>query len=804
MRAFSKWVAVIGVALVIAWAFFDVARRYVHHRQQLSQRPIELTVLHWGDPTEDRIVADLVERFTQQHADVRIVRINAGEKDFPNKLKTLMAAGTPPDVFYLKPALLPELAENKLLEPLDCYFDPEPAQWKTDFWPLLISAMRYDPATGALGHGPLWGLPKDFTTAGFYINVDLFERAGVDWRDIQSHGWDWPRFEAEMKKITALTGTPGFEGRTIYGTQFQLWHESLRNILWTYGGEFFATKPDGTPDYAHLALDSPGSQAALNVIRRMRLDDKTAFNATGIAKDGGQEFKVGNVGCIGPVGQWFVPQLEVLNNLRWDIVPVPRGTQAASQTFYNGWAMAAHGKHPDKSYELIRFLCGRDGQVQQARAGLGIPALQSVAKSDDFLRPPTRPVRSEQVFLDAIPHARVGNLPKQSEFTQIVQSDLDLAILAGRLTTQQAAELTQADWSKELNSPLRTHDWPKMPWGLLMSAVGVFVVAAVLAVWWKARREHLGAIDRASERSGFAFIAPWLVGFAVFTLGPMLISLVLAFSQWSGMVPIGDAKFVGAANFKQLFAYDPLFIQSLKVTAYFVILGVPISQVAALLIALLMNNQVRGIGLFRTVYFVPSVVSGAALAVLWLQLFNNEYGLINKLLAPVTHLFNTNPPNWFGYDILPDGTSINDAARWAMPGFVLMGLWGVGSGMLIYLAGLKGISPSLYEAARIDGAGPLRRAWNVTLPMLSPLIFYNLVMGLIGSFQVFTQAYIMTGPGPENSTLFYVLQLYRQAFEYHNMGYASAMAWVLFVLVLVLTLGVFRGSKKLVYYEGLR
>ena len=165
--------------------------------------------------------------------------------------------------------------------------------------------------------------------------------------------------------------------------------------------------------------------------------------------------------------------------------------------------------------------------------------------------------------------------------------------------------------------------------------------------------------------------------------------------------------------------------------------------------------------------------------------------------------FHTRPPNWFGADasVLPP---IDDAARWAIPAFVLMSLWSVGGGMIIYLAGLKGIPASLYEAATIDGAGPLKKFWNVTLPMLSPLIFYNLVMGIIGSFQIFTQAKIMTDGGPADDTLFYVLNLYRQAFQFHNMGYASAMAWVLFLIVLALTLVVFRASKNLVYYEGLK
>ena len=258
------------------------------------------------------------------------------------------------------------------------------------------------------------------------------------------------------------------------------------------------------------------------------------------------------------------------------------------------------------------------------------------------------------------------------------------------------------------------------------------------------------------------------------------------------MTSMGDAQAVGLANYKQLFSYAPNFGISLRVTAYYVLLGVPVGQIAALAVALLMNSSVRGIGVFRTIFFVPSVVSGVALAVLWRQIFNNDYGPLNELLRPVTHLFNLNPPDWLG----------KDAAIFAIPAFVIMGLWGVGSGMIIYLAGLKGISASLYEAARIDGAGPMRRLWNITLPMLSPLLFYNLVMGMIGSFQMFTQAFILQGPN--NSTLTYVVELYHQAFEYHNMGYASALAWVLFLIILGLTILVFRGSKSLVYYEGLK
>jgi multiple sugar transport system permease protein len=863
-------ILLIVVVAIVAWAFFDYGRRFVWHRQQLAERPIELTVMHWGDPAEDKIVADLVTTYERDNPKVRINRINPGAGGFDQKLMTMMAADTPPDVFYLRPDTMPRLAELKLIAPMDPFIaattggatQGAAGDVLGDFFPVLLDGFRFDPESRQLGKGNLYALPKDFTTAVFWANADLLDRAGVDWRAIQKNGWTWDDFEREMKKVRALS--PAANGAEIYGSLVQIWPGTLRNIIWTFGGEFFDKGPGGDVRFDQLALDEPPAQKALQLIARMRLEDRTAFNSTGIAKDGGQEFKNGNIGVIGPIGRWMVPQYKSITAFKWDALPVPRGTEQASSVYYTGWGMSPKSRHAQESYNLIRFLCGPQGQVQQARAGLAIPSLKSVAYSDDFRKPPGIPPHDSEVFLKAIDYARIGPMPRETEFAQLLDNTMNQAIQAGSLTPAAAAQQLQEKWTAELATPLRARAWPKMPWAPIVAVAAGVGATVVALLWWRARREKLGLLDRAQSRAGFGFVSIWVIGFLVFTLGPMIVSLLLAFSEWSGLVPLRDARFVGATNFRQLFTYDPTFAQSLKVTAYYVVLGVPTSQIAALAIAILMNSRVRGIAAFRTIYFVPSVVSGVALSMLWLQLFNNDYGLINKVLrfamsyhtraylggvlaigglaglllpflwtrrdrplgprpamlfiggAALTvglvllsssiiglkagHV-PINPPNWFGND--PD-TFVNDAARWAIPGFVMMSLWGVGGGMIIYLAGLKGIPVSLYEAARIDGASPWRQFTSVTLPMLSPLIFYNLVMAIIGSFQVFTQAFVMTGAGPENATLFYVLQLYYQAFEYHNMGYASAMAWVLFVIVLALTLAVFRGSKKLVYYEGLK
>ncbi len=742
-------------------------------------------MLHWGDQAEDGIVDRLTQKFMADHPSVQIERINAGT-EFESKLKTMMSAGATPDVFYLRPDLFPEFASLHLIAPLNDRFNKEPENWKSDFFPLVLNAFRYNLETKLVGDpkDTLYGLPKDFTPTVFYVNLDLFKAAGVR---VPYDGWTWDEFEADMKKISALgkgQSTP------IFGGCIQIWPDLLRDIFWTFGGEFFG--PDGFRD---VAFDSPQAQAAMQMIVRTRLIDRTVYNPTGVAKDGAEVFFGGNIGCIGPLGRWMSPRYSSITQFKWDVVPVPYKDKPASQLFYTAWTMSSTTKHPDEAYQLLKYLCGTDGQIDQARLGLGVPCLKSVANSPDFLSPPGLPQINTKLFLNALSYSRLQQLPRETaEWTHIVTDKTNNAIQLGQVSTMQAAQDVKQAWLAVLDSPLQSKTWQPMRWTTILLASAVVFATLILILWLRARGEALGAIDRAQQRAGWTFIAPWLIGFIALALGPMIASLLLSFCKWNAMMPMSGAESVGTANYRQLFARDSLFWQSLKVTIYFVVIAVPVSQIAALAIALLMNSKVRAIEIFRTLYFVPSVVGGVALAVLWRQIFNNEYGVLNKLLHPFAKLLHAQPPDWFG----------PDATRWGVPAFVIMGLWGVGAGMIIYLAGLKGIPASLYEAATIDGAGPIRRLWNVTIPMLSPLIFYNLIMGIIGSFQIFTQAKVMTDGQPDNTTLFYVLYLYRQAFEFHNMGYASAMAWVLFLMILAITVMVFAGSKRLVYYEGFK
>lgn len=264
----------------------------------------------------------------------------------------------------------------------------------------------------------------------------------------------------------------------------------------------------------------------------------------------------------------------------------------------------------------------------------------------------------------------------------------------------------------------------------------------------------------------------------------MVFSIIISLTKWDIINP---PEFVGFANYCTIFADDFRFRKSLLVTAEYAALSVPLGLIFSLALALLLNMNLKGMRVFRSLFYIPAILPGVAVTMLWLWLFRPQGGVLNYLLG----LVHISPKPWLSQP------------EWALPSFVIMSLWGVGGGMIIYLAGLQSVPTQLYEAAEIDGAGPWTRFWTITLPMISPTIFFNLVMGIIGSFQVFTASYIMTpGGGPGYSTLFYVLYLYQKAFKYLQMGYASALAWILFLVVLALTLIIIKTSGKWVYYES--
>ena len=293
----------------------------------------------------------------------------------------------------------------------------------------------------------------------------------------------------------------------------------------------------------------------------------------------------------------------------------------------------------------------------------------------------------------------------------------------------------------------------------------------------------MSTLDQINRRNGLLFCAPWLIGLTVFLIYPLISSFYYSLSDYSVLLP---PVFIGLDNYADLLK-DPLFWKSLYNTAYFALGSVLLGFVVSLTLALLLNSKVKGLGIYRTVFFLPSLMPVVAGSILWLWMYNGQSGIINTGL----HAIGINGPAWLA-----------DPA-WAKGAIVIMSVWGAGNAMVVYLAGLQDVPTSLYEAALIDGAGYFTRLFNVTIPMISPVIYFNVVLSIIAGFQAFTQAFIMTGStgAPERSTLFYVLNLYNVGFQDLRMGYASAMAWVLFIIILVLTFAATKLSQRWVTYD---
>lgn len=298
----------------------------------------------------------------------------------------------------------------------------------------------------------------------------------------------------------------------------------------------------------------------------------------------------------------------------------------------------------------------------------------------------------------------------------------------------------------------------------------------------RARRMRLSAKQLRRLRLGLLFISPWIVGFLVFQLYPIVYSLYLSFTQYTGF---GTPTWIGLANYIRLFTEDPLFWQSLYNTFYYTLIAVPVGIAVALVMAMAMNQQVKEVAIYRAALYLPSVLPLFAISFIFLALLNPQFGIIDYILSA----FHVQPIDWLG------------DPRWAKLAIVLTAQLGAGNAALVMLAGLRAIPVTLYEAATIDGARWWTRFWRITIPLLTPVILYNLILGITAGLQVFTQSYVLTSGGPANSTLFMVYYLYNNAFTYSQMGYASALAWVLFIISFGIAMLVFRFFNRWVNYE---
>jgi multiple sugar transport system permease protein/multiple sugar transport system substrate-binding protein len=753
------------VAAVLAYALWP--------RGGLQPGTKELVFFAWASNRDFRLLKTLIrEEFEPRFPGYRVSVLNA--PDVNEKLKTMVAGGLPPDVMGLDINTLASYADQGVIRDVQAWFEEDVDAGRldpSDYYPVGLEALRVN--------GRLHGLPKGFTPYVIYYNQDLFDRAGLPYPQA---GWTW---EDLRRAARAITRDEDGDGRTdVFGLGHSHWLQGLAPWIWQNNGRIL------NEGRTRCVIDRPEAVEALQFLKDLMAegvaipDQLSAGIKTGTSTIA--LFEQGKLAMYGPVGWWMVFYFAKIDpaKVRWDVAPLPvrrPGAAPATAIAETAYCVGTRSPHPRVAWELVKFLSGRTVQRAFMELGVDVPVLRSVAETPAFLER-DRPPRSTRVFLDAIEHARV--MPTTREFQELdamAKSRLEKVVVLG---TSDAAPAC-AEVAREINRVMERNRQrearppPRLDWGWAALILALLAVACV-ALFLRGRGPRPTPLARREERAFLGLVSPWLVGFLLLFAGPILVSMVLSFSDWSALGPLRDARWIGLDNYREMFTTDPDFLKSLRVTLVYAAVSVPLGLILALVLAVLLDQKVRGMAVYRTVFYLPVIVSGVAVAILWRWLLDDQTGLVNAALRLVGV---SNPPGWFMSE------------TWALPAFILLGLWMCGGPMIIFLAGLQSIDERLYEAARIDGAGRFRRFWHITLPGLSAVILFNLIMGVIGSFQVFTQAYIITLGGPNNATLFLVLDIYNQAFRFHRMGYAAAMAGVLFVLVMVLTLAVLRTAR---------
>jgi len=663
--------------------------------------------------------------------------------------------------------------------------------------------------------GQVYAITATADTRILYYNQDVLDKFGdalraagcVDPNDPNKAGppRTWDQLEAAIKIMTQHNAAGRITQVGFIPNYGNAW---LYLYGWLNGGEFISA------DGKTCTMDSPEIVDALVFMTKLYdlmggIERVSSFE-TSLPGGSIDPFMSGKVAMKIDCEPFIGNIASARRDLRFGVAlpPAPAGKPQFGWSGGWSWVIPKGAKHPDEAWEFIKYMASKeayairaDARRQIARAGgtvfipelCGRQGINEWAMEHYVFSDPTIDDKfkaAARVALDSLP---IAKWRPRTPVSQLLWNEQVRALEGGLRKKYDAADLHRnaeialkkgtATVQAELDHLFKPKVYPKLRWQPIIVAYAGLVLAAIIGFYihFKLKVRARGYFRR-EFHAGYAFATPWVLGFAVFGGGPILFSLLMSFCEYDVFSP---PKFVGFKNYVDMFVNDPLFYKSLWNTI-FMALGIPLGMILSLGIAVLLNYEVRGMAIYRTFFYLPAIMPAVAASILWIWILNPQEGVLNALLANV----GITGPSWLQNE------------NWSKPALILMGLWGAGGGMIVWLAGLKGIPVHLYEAARLDGAGRARCFWNVTLPMLSPYILFNLIMGLIGTFQVFTQAYVMTQGGPVDSTLFYAYNLFNNAFRYLRMGYASAMAWVLFAIVLVLTLIQLKLSRGRVHYES--
>lgn len=808
--------------------------------------PVRLVVwgLPSGEETQGRDAA--IRAFEARHPGIRVQNLSMGAGGMnAQKLMTSIAGGVPPDLVHQDRFTIGDWASRGAFRPLDDFLAADAASSAPD----AIRQEEYYPAcwAEAVYQGRVYAIPYGTDCRALYWNKALFREAGLDperpprtWEELKEYAIRLTRYrrDGSFERIGFIPIVPGFSNSWLY------------LYSWQNGGEFM------TRDGRTCTLANPHTEEALvylcSIYDALKgAEQVMAFTSTFQPQEldpfltGKMAMRIDTNGFLNTIARYGP-------NLEFGVAPAPvpearlkgegRFKGAPRWVTWSGgfsFAIPKGARHPEEAWLFIRWMNSLEArriqhaaqrEYNRSRGRAYLPDMSANVRVGQIIfrefapeEPQLR--RGLQQFLDLMPVARFRPVTflGQRLWDEHVRA-FELATRR-RLTPRQALEAGQRVVQAELDKVFRRERDPLLPaWAMpllftvtLTGGVGAFVVVA-------RRAGRVGRLMRGEAAAGFLFASPWIVGFLVFTLGPILASLLFSFCDYDVLHP---PRWVGLRNYAELLGIgslqlhwlegigeirsvwqalqttrylgvtaqlsDPIMWKSLYNAIYLSVIGIPLGIALSLALAMLLNTKVRGMHWYRTAYYLPSITPVLAAALLWPYLLNPDLGPINSIWRhTLTEWFSWPAPSWLAGE------------EWSKPAYILVGLWGAGGGMILWLAGLQGIPQHLYEAADLDGANAWQRFRHVTLPQLTPYIFFQFLMGTIASLQRFTDVYVMSGTtgGPVDSTMVPVLYLFNNAFQYFKMGYASAWAWILFLLVLSLALAQLRLAPRWVHYEG--
>ncbi|HXB96996.1 MAG TPA: extracellular solute-binding protein [bacterium] len=819
-------------------------------RSQQASEPgvVEITFMGQSGPIADA-TDDAVRVFEKRSRDAHakdpskpIYRVISGQNasrspsEDPTRFLVSLAGGEPPDVITFDRFAVSEWAARGAFTPLEPYINAdlksgrEDSIHSEDYFESAWNETIYTNPQNPKDHG-VYGIPFKMDSRALFYNKNLLKRGGfVDSQGEAQPPRTWEETETMASKLTEVDDQ-GHVVRMGYipnqGNTF------LYLFGWQNGGEFMSA------DGRRCTLNDPKIVDALDWLTRVYDKLGGAKLVTGFQSSfqGGDldPFIIGKI-ALKIDGVWQLDNMAQYANqahLEWGAAdpPMPAAEVAKGHktlSWVGGWcySIPSTAKHKDAAWELIRFLSSPEAVkimsesqrlTAQSQGRAFVPYQHPNRKINDWLAqtyvyddPNSDPQvkQAMRVFNDLLTKSRYRPVTVVGQLLWNQDNEAFDNAINHKATPKKALDDATAVVQRDLDIALRPPEGVALKWSWILWPYLVLVVLGMWGIYlWDTRhgfrakvasklgrfgkrvRDSGGDVEglhsnflRAQWKDGWILAAPWTIGFIVFTGGPLLFSIIISFCRYD---IINAPRLVGLVNYKVMFSQDPLFWKSLWNTVYMVI-GIPVGMALSLGLSLLLNTKVKGVAVWRTLFYMPSIIPAVASTILWIWIFNPSSGLLNVILASV----GIHGPNW----LQDENTS--------KLSLILMGLWSAGGGIIIWLAGLKGISESYYEAAAIDGADSIDKFFNVTLPMLTPYIFFNLIMSLIATFQWFTQPFIMTQGGPVNSTLSYVYFLFNSAFRYLKMGYSASAAWFLFLIVFVLTLIQLRYSKRWVHYEG--